>query len=79
MSKLKNLTKEEFKILYDSMSQKQLSKTLNVTIKTVMKRVAAYDLPRKPKGRPIHNSVCFKDETQSNPEVDAILKKLTES
>lgn len=74
--KLKNLPPEEFKILYDSMSQKQLSKVLKVTVNTVMKRVKQYGLETKPKGRPVITNDGFKDEIKDNNAVKRILDKL---
>ena len=76
MPKLQNITPEEFKLLYDSMSQKQLCRVLNVTFKTVKKRREKYGLPVKPKGRPIESGYHFKGENVYTPEVQALIDRI---
>lgn len=75
MNKLDKFTKEEFTLLYHSMSQKRLARTTGVTVNTVMKKVKELELPRKPKGRPKNTGYLFKDEQVIKPEVQEILDR----
>lgn len=74
-NKLNNLTKEEFALLYDSMSQKRLAMRLKTTVNNVMNYRNAYQLPEKPKGRPTNDGYRFRNDDTFKPEVQTILDK----
>jgi len=71
---LDKFTKEEFELLYNSMSQKQLHYATHIAVNTLMKKVDALGLERKPKGRPVEN-ISFKEEQENQKQVEALLKK----
>lgn len=71
---LDKFTKEEFELLYNAMSQKQLHYATRISVNTLMKKVDELGLDRKPKGRPIEKS-SFKDQKEDNSQVQALLKK----
>lgn len=71
---LDKFTKEEFELLYNSMSQKQLHYKTGISVNTLMDRVDKLGLERKPKGRPVEKS-SFKDQKEDNSQVQALLEK----
>lgn len=75
-NKLDIFTEEEFKLLYNSMSQKKFARRVGTTVNTIMKRRKEYNLPTKPKGRPTTGEYSFKDEITYTPEVISLLEKI---
>ena len=71
---LDRFTKEEFELLYNSMSQKQLHYKTGISVNTLMDRVDKLGLERKPKGRPVEN-ISFKEEQENQKQVEVLLKK----
>lgn len=54
MARLKSMTEEEFTMLYNALSVKQLAAALRIDENIIYKRRDKYNLPRKAAGRTIN-------------------------
>ena len=78
-NKLNNFSVEEFKLLYESMSQKKLAIRLGTSVNNIEKYVKENNFDPKPKGRPRNKDYEFKDQNSQPEQIEALLKRYDEA